>query len=82
VCSSHKRVLEAPVTYKSVDMSGDQTNEFDLDNFTFTPEVLDISNLGDEIHTIPEEPVVSPSNTNTPQAMTSIRLQDALVALW
>lgn len=65
-----KRVLEAPVTYKSVDMSGDQTNEFDLDNFTFTPEVLDISNLGDEIHTIPEEPVVSPSNTNTPQAMT------------
>ena len=65
-----KRVLEAPVTYKSVDMSGDQTNEFDLDNFTFTPEVLDISNLGDEIYTIPEEPVVSPSNTNTPQAMT------------
>ena len=65
-----KRVLEAPVTYKSVDMSGDQTNEFDLDNFTFTPEVLDISNLCDEIHTIPEEPAVSQSNTDTPQAMT------------
>ena len=65
-----KRVLEAPVTYKSVDMSGDQTNEFNLDNFTFTPEVLDLSNMGDEIQTIPEESAVSQSNADTPHAMT------------